>query len=128
MAVAEQEITDQYAIYNGDCIAVMRAVPKASVPLSLYSPPFGGLYTDSSRCSVASADYLLVFRNKGTNPVPIQHPNGLLNYAGSRRIPAELLQYRGWTGNQIENKYSHWIWRQYASAFWDDIRLERVLP
>ena len=36
--------------------------------------------------------------------------------------------YRGWTGNQIENRYSHWIWRQYASAFWDDVRLDRVLP
>lgn len=23
---------------------------------------------------------------------------------------------------------SHWIWRQYASAFWDDIRMSRVLP
>jgi DNA modification methylase len=38
------------------------------------------------------------------------------------------LQYRGWKGNQIENRYSHWIWRQYASAFWDDVRIERVLP
>ena len=28
----------------------------------------------------------------------------------------------------IENRYSHWIWRQYASAFWDDIRIGRVLP
>ena len=43
-------------------------------------------------------------------------------------MPAELLKYRGWTGNQIENRYSHWIWRQYASAFWDDIRIKRVLP
>ena len=33
-----------------------------------------------------------------------------------------------WKGNQIENRYSHWIWRQYASAFWDDIRIGRVLP
>ena len=24
--------------------------------------------------------------------------------------------------------YSHWIWRQYASSFWDDVRIERVLP
>jgi DNA modification methylase len=38
------------------------------------------------------------------------------------------LKYRGWTGKQIENRYSHWIWRQYASAFWDDIRIGRVLP
>jgi DNA modification methylase len=56
------------------------------------------------------------------------HPNGLLDYAGSRQIPHELLRYRGYKGNQIENRYSHWIWRQYASAFWDDIRIERVLP
>jgi len=83
---------------------------------------------DSSKCSVASADYLLMFRKKGQNPIPINHPNGLLEYAGERQIPQELISYRGWKGNQIENRYSHWIWRQYASAFWDDIRIDRVLP
>lgn len=83
---------------------------------------------DSSRCSVASADYVLMFRNAGTNPIPIQHPTGLMRYAGSREIPQELLRYRGWQGNQIENRYSHWIWRQYASAFWDDVRNDHVLP
>jgi DNA modification methylase len=83
---------------------------------------------DSSRCTVASADYLLVFRRKGENPVPITHPHGLTEYAGEREIPKELFRYKGWKGNQIENRYSHWIWRQYASAFWDDVRLDRVLP
>ncbi len=230
MAVIEQDVTDRYAIYNGDCIAVMGAMPDASIHLSIYSPPFGGLYCysssehdlsnckdydqffahyafvvrelarltmpgrmtavhcmdvpsgncgtdslidfpgdiirlheregwkyiaryaiwkeplavrnrtmaknlahktiveDSSRCSVASADYLLVFRRNGENKVPIAHPHGLMEYAGERKMPAELLPYKGWTGNQIENRYSHWIWRQYASAFWDDIRIGRVLP
>jgi DNA modification methylase len=83
---------------------------------------------DSSRCSAACADYLLVFRRKGENQIPIAHPVGLLDYAGERRPPNDVLSYRGWTGDQIENRYSHWIWRQYASAFWDDIRLGRVLP
>ena len=83
---------------------------------------------DATRCGVASADYLLVFRNKGENPEPVTHPVGLLEYAGERQIPADVLRYRGWTGNQIENRYSHWIWRQYASAFWDDVRIDRVLP
>jgi hypothetical protein len=83
---------------------------------------------DSSRCGVASADYLLVFRRDGENSVPIAHPHGLMEYAGAREIPHELLRFRGWQGNQIENRYSHWIWRQYASAFWDDVRLDRVLP
>ena len=83
---------------------------------------------DSSLCDVASADYLLLFRKHGDNPVPIAHPNGLLSYAGERQMPAEALKYKGWTGKQTENRYSHWIWRQYASAFWDDIRIDRVLP
>jgi DNA modification methylase len=83
---------------------------------------------DSSRCTVASADYLLVFRRKGDNPVPIAHPHGLTRYAGERQMPNELLQYRNWKGKQTENRFSHWIWRQYASAFWDDVRIGRVLP
>jgi DNA modification methylase len=83
---------------------------------------------DSSLCTVASADYLLVFRRKGENPVPIAHPHGLTEYAGARQMPAELLPYKNWKGKQTENRFSHWIWRQYASAFWDDVRLDRVLP
>lgn len=230
MAVSDQLITDSFALYHGDCIEVMHALPDASVHLSIYSPPFGGLYhyssserdlsncddyatfmehygfvvrevarvtmpgrmtavhcmdvptgnsgtdalidfpgdiirlheregwryvarycvwkeplsvrnrtlqkslahktivDDSSRCSVANADYLLVFRRKGENPVPIAHPHGLTEYAGERKPPAELISYRGWKGKQTENRWSHWIWRQYASAFWDDIRMNRVLP
>jgi hypothetical protein len=83
---------------------------------------------DSSRCDVAGADYLLMFRKPGTNPIPVSHPNGLTEYAGSRDVPQELLSYRGWKGKQTQNRYSHWIWRQYASAFWDDVRINRVLP
>ena len=231
MAILDQTITDNYALYNGDCNDVMQSFPDKSMHLSIYSPPFAGLYQyssderdlsnsrnyaefmqhyefvikelhrltmpgrmtavhcmdimnsntgkgddmmdfpgdiirlhkkcgwtynaryhvwkeplgvrnrtmmkalahktivdDSSKCSVASADYLLLFRRSGDNPVPIEHPNGLMEYAGSRNMPEELLKYRNWTGKQTENRYSHWIWRQYASAFWDDVRLDRVLP
>lgn len=230
MAVIDQKITDSYAIYNGDCMEVMRALPTGKVHLSIYSPPFGGLYhyssserdlsncdsyegffehytfvvrelaritmpgritcvhcmdvprsnsgtdalidfpgdivrlheregwqytgrraiwkeplavrlrtmqknlahaslvADSADCGVASADYLLTFRRAGKNPVPIAHPVGMLEYAGERQMPAELLAYRGWTGKQTENRFSHWIWRQYASSIWDDVRMNRVLP
>lgn len=230
MAVLDQVIAEKYALYNGDCIEVMQSLPAGCVHLSVYSPPFGGLYhyssnerdlsncnnyaqffehyrfvvrelarlavpgrmtavhcaeipsgncgcdhlrdfpgdiirlheaegwnfiaryavwkeplgvrnrtmaknlahktivDDSSRCSVASADWLVVFRRKGENPTPITHPSGLTEYAGAREMPRELLEYRGWKGKQTENRYSHWIWRQYASAFWDDVRIERVLP
>jgi DNA modification methylase len=230
MAVTDQLLTDRYALFNGDCVEVMQSLPANSVHLTVYSPPFGGLYCyssnerdlsncadyaeffehyafivrelhrvtmpgrltavhcmdvpasnsgcdnlidfpgdiirlheregwryvarysvwkeplgvrnrtmaknlahktiveDSSRCGVASADYLVVFRRTGENPAPIAHPVGLLEYAGSRVPPSDVLRYRGWTGKQTENRYSHWIWRQYASAFWDDVRIGRVLP
>jgi DNA modification methylase len=87
-----------------------------------------GITEDSTKCSNAMADYLLMFRRSGQNAVPVAHPTGLLSYAGERRPPVDILKYRGWTGSQLENRYSHWIWRQYASAFWDDIRLGNVLP
>ena len=40
MAVAEQLITDRFAIYNGDSMEVMPTLPDGSVALSVYSPPF----------------------------------------------------------------------------------------
>ena len=46
--VAEQLVTDRYAIYQGDCMDVMAGMPDESVHLSVYSPPFGGLYHYSS--------------------------------------------------------------------------------
>src|SRR6266487_5376656 len=83
---------------------------------------------DSTRCSIANADYLLIFRRSGRNEIPVSHPVGLTSYAGERQPPADVLHYRGWNGSQLENRYSHWVWRQYASAFWDDVRLDHVLP
>lgn len=227
--VIDQKITDDYGIYNADCVEVLPSLPKESIHLSCYSPPFGGLYNysssprdlsncssyeeffkhyeyivkelfrvtmpgriscvhcmdipknganicgfkdfpgdiirlhekigfeytpriciwkeplgvrnrtmskalahrtivdDSTQANVAAGDYLIAFRKKGENKIPVAHPTGLLEYAGERVIPHELLKFKGWIGKQTENRYSHWIWRQYASCFWDDIRLGRVL-
>lgn len=83
---------------------------------------------DATQTNVAAADYLIPFRKKGENPQPVTHPNGLLFYAGEREIPKELWHLKGYKGNQIENRFSHWIWRNYASCFWDDIRIDNVLP
>jgi hypothetical protein len=86
------------------------------------------LTLDSTRCSMANADMLLVFRRNGENAVPVSHLHGLLSYAGERQVPTDVLPYRNWQGSQLQNRYSQWVWRQYASAFWDDVRLDRVLP
>ena len=44
MAVADQVITEKFAIYNGDCVEVMQGLPDGCIHLSIYSPPFGGVY------------------------------------------------------------------------------------
>jgi len=46
--VKEQIITDRYAIYNSDCMLVMPTIEDKSIDLSVYSPPFAGLYNYSS--------------------------------------------------------------------------------
>lgn len=230
MAVQDQVITDRYAAYCGDCVETMRDLPDESIGMSVYSPPFAGLYQyssdprdmsnsidrdeffdhygycidevsrllmpgricavhcmdiplsnagcdamydlpgriiiehekrgfayggrrviwkeplmvrnrtmmkslhhktfceDSTRCSIANADYLLMFRRKGENTVPVIHETGIHEYAGERVPPANVLHMKGMKGDQKMNQFSQWIWRQYASSVWDDIRIDRVLP
>ena len=230
MVVIKQRIENDFAIYNGDCIEVMSGMRDESIHLTVYSPPFAGLYQyssdprdlsnsidhdeffehygycidhiarvtmpgrisavhcmdipfsnsgcdamfdlpgeiirlhlergfeyggrrviwkeplmvrnrtmmkslhhktlceDSTRCSIANADYLLMFRKKGTNKIPVSHRVGLTEYYGDRKVPHELLRMRGMKGDQKKNAYSQWIWRQYASSVWDDIRIDNVLP
>lgn len=77
---------------------------------------------------VASADYMLIFRKKGKNPIPVNHATGLQRYAGEEPMPEDYKHLKNHTGKQTENSYSHWIWRHYASSIWDDIRMGRVLP
>jgi len=48
MAIADQIITDKYAIYNGDCVEVLPDIKAESVHISVYSPPFSELYNYSS--------------------------------------------------------------------------------
>ena len=48
MKTKEQTITNDYAIYNSDCMEVLPTLPDESVDLSIYSPPFAGLYNYSS--------------------------------------------------------------------------------
>lgn len=228
MAVISQVITENYALYNGDCVETLSALPDKSVHLTVYSPPFCGLYNysshdqdmsnndtydgflehygflvreisrltkpgrmtavhcmdipnpgqrsgyydfpgrvidlhqrngfhffgrafiwkeplavairtrlkhlthknlvaDSADSTVAAGDQFLFFKRHGANAEPVTHALGFDRYAGGREVPAELLKYRG-EPVQKKNRLSHWIWRQYASCFWDDIRQGRVLP
>jgi DNA modification methylase len=46
--VKDQVVTENYAIYNSDCMLVMPTLKDESIDLSVYSPPFAGLYNYSS--------------------------------------------------------------------------------
>lgn len=84
---------------------------------------------DSCKTRVAPADYLLVFFKPGENANPVLHEKGFRIYAGGTPLPADLVRdYGSFKGDPRENLLSHWIWRQYASPVWMDIRRGRLMP
>lgn len=231
MGFLKQDVNDRWAIYNGDSMEMMKALPDNSIHAAIYSPPFGGLYhyssdlrdlsnardyeeffeqydywvtelhrvikpgrtiavhaslvpsgntgvdsftdfpgdvirahqkrkwdligrhviwkeplwvrnrtmaknlahrqvtEDAGKSNFALPDELLIFRKRGEHTDPIQHPEGLTgDYAGEEQPPADIAKWRGWKGDQKLNRWSHWIWRRYASSVWDDVRMTRTLP
>lgn len=76
---------------------------------------------------IAPADYLLMFKKPGKDESPITHVEGFKGYFGNAPIPQELHEYKSFKGDQRKNALSQWIYRQYASPVWMDIRRERLL-
>jgi len=245
MITKDQLHTDQYSIYNSDCMEILPSLPDESIDLSVYSPPFASLYTyssserdfsnvsgideflkqfeylvkemarvtkqgrinalhitdicevngtladfpsavidlykkygfeyknritvwkeplkvrirtmvqslmhkfiveDSTKCFTANPDYILIFKKKGENKVPVTHPFGLQHYAGDTLILPNMLKAFNnanetkFTAEQLiehlkstkENdkisKLNHYIWQRYASSVWDDVREGNLLP
>lgn len=235
--IKDQLITDNYAIYNSDCMYVLPTLNDESIDLSVYSPPFAGLYNysssendfsnceskeqfleqyeflikeiarltkpgrisavhcteiinqkgsnwdfpheiiklhekygfdyknritiwkeplkvrmrtmvmslmhkliveDSTQCFTAMPDYVLIFKKRGINAVPVTHPYGLTHYAGAKpfldehketygNYEAFCKKWANFKGDPKENKFSHLTWQRYASSVWDDIRIDEVL-
>lgn len=48
MTCINQSIGENYAIYNGDCVEVLKGIPDKSIHYSIFSPPFASLYTYSN--------------------------------------------------------------------------------
>jgi DNA modification methylase len=46
--VKDQLVTNDFAIYNSDCMYVLPTLEDESIDMSVYSPPFAGLYNYSS--------------------------------------------------------------------------------
>lgn len=48
MNVLNQTIGDDFALYHGDCVEVLKLLPAQSIGYSIFSPPFSSLYTYSN--------------------------------------------------------------------------------
>jgi DNA modification methylase len=47
MNVIDQTIGENFALYRGDCVELLRGMPDESIHFSVFSPPFASLYTYS---------------------------------------------------------------------------------
>jgi DNA modification methylase len=219
--IKEQLITENYALYCADCMEVLPTLPTASIDLSVYSPPFAGLYQyssdehdfsncetkeqflqqyefliaeiarvtkpgritavhctdvmnskteclwdfrheiialhekygfdykncitvwkeplkvrmrtmvrslmhkliveDSTQCFTAMPDYVLIFKRRGDNAVPVTHPYGLTHYAGLRPFLPEHLENYGlplsefdFSGN-FADAYDAYVWASFEA-------------
>ncbi|HDY88694.1 MAG TPA: site-specific DNA-methyltransferase [bacterium] len=225
MNVLNQEVNDNYSLYHGDSVEIIKGIPDNSIHYSIFSPPFASLYTysnserdmgnsktrdefyehfnfliselfrvtmsgrllsfhcmnlptfithdgyigikdfrgdlirlfqasgwsyhsevviwkdpllaatrtkaiglmhkqlckDSAISRNGIPDYLVTMRKIGENPEPINHGRGFERYVGEGEIN-ELKH-----DDPQKNKYSHHVWRKYASPIWMDIRATRTL-
>ena len=48
MGCIDSTMGENFALYNGDCVDVLRGMPAQSVHYSIFSPPFASLYTYSN--------------------------------------------------------------------------------
>jgi len=48
MKVLDQVIQEKYAVYNSDCVDVVKGLPDESIHYTIFSPPFASLYTYSA--------------------------------------------------------------------------------
>ena len=129
---------------------------------------------DMTSCFTAMPDFVLIFRKKGENKIPVENLRGLEHYFGATPITKPMRQafnnandtnlsddgvfellkenhlgksdelYNEYINcndeekkeslkNQLKdvqkkNQLSQYIWRRYADAFWDDVRVKNVLP
>lgn len=122
MTVKDQEITSDYAIYNGDCMMVVPQLPPASVDLSIYSPPFAGLFNyssserDFSNCEskeqfLEQYEYLITEMARVTKPGRINAVHCTDVFDNACRLwdfPHEIIRLHEKHGFQYRNRITIW--------------------
>lgn len=122
MKTKDQIVTPQYAIYNSDCMEVLPSLPDESIDLSVYSPPFAGLYNyssserDFSNCEskeqfLEQYDFLVAQIARVTKPGRITAVHCTDVFDNSCRLwdfPHEIIRIHEKYGFQYRNRITIW--------------------
>ena len=120
--IKQQEVTENYAIYNSDCMYVMPSLQDESVDLSIYSPPFAGLYNyssspnDFSNCEnkeefLQQYEYLVkeIARVTKAGRITAVHCTDVFdNSCNLWDFPAEIIKIHAKYGFQYRNRITIW--------------------
>jgi hypothetical protein len=85
MKVLDQTIGDRFALYQSDCIDVVRGLPDASIHYTIFSPPFASLYTysasprDMGNCA-SHDDFFDQFRFLAPELLRVTKPGRLMSF------------------------------------------------
>lgn len=121
----KQEIhEDNYSIYNSDCMYVLPTMPNNSIDLSVYSPPFAGLYNysssenDFSNCEskeqfLDQYEYLIKEMSRLTKPGRINavHCQDILTHTTKHTLwdfPHEIIKLHLKHGFTFNNRITIW--------------------
>lgn len=118
----EQLITDDFAIYNSDCMEVVKDMPNESIDFSVYSPPFMGLYNyssdfrDFSNCEtkeqfLVQYDFLVaeIARVTKAGRITAVHVTEIINQNGSNfDFPHEVQKIHERHGFLYKNRITIW--------------------
>lgn len=120
--IKDQLVTENYAIYNSDCMYVLPTLDNESIDLSVYSPPFAGLYNysssenDFSNCEskeqfLEQYDYLIKEMARVTKPGRISAVHCTDVFDNTCRLwdfPHEVIKLHEKHGFEYRNRITIW--------------------
>lgn len=121
--IKEEFITDDFALYNSDCMYVLPTIPENSVDFSVYSPPFAGLYNysssdnDFSNCEskeqfLEQYDFLIgeIARVTKSGRITAVHCTDVMNSSSGQLwdFPHEIIKLHEKHGFKYRNRITIW--------------------
>lgn len=122
--IIDQLTTENYTLINSDCMYVMPNIPNNSIDLSIYSPPFAGLYqysssdNDFSNCEskeqfLEQYEYLIkeIARVTKSGRITAVHCQDIITNTTSHNLwdfPHEIIKLHEKYGFHYKNRITVW--------------------